>query len=63
MGDVSVGVDRNVNQNEESSHFMAKASKHLEDDASHHREANRFKGAVKTDESGSYQDANSRADK
>jgi len=52
-----------VNQNEESSHFMEKGSKHLEDDASQHHQANKFKEAVKVDESGAYQDVNSRADK
>jgi len=48
---------------DESSHFMEKRNKNLEDDASQQHNENKFKGAVKVDESGSYQDVNSRAGK
>lgn len=63
VGEFSGQFSHDVNQNDESSHLKEEARKHLEDDANQHHKANKFKGAVKVDESDSYQDVNSRSDK
>ena len=63
MGEFSGSLDREINQNQENSNFMEKASKNQEDDASRYHLESKFKGTAKVDESDSFHVINSSTDK